>query len=102
MNNNKNIAYTFGLHGEPRELSLYSNGQRPGGTGFNSHTEFETNLWGPYSLLYDAYRGTLSSRRDGRGVTLTTRLNLVPPSLRMVEQHRQLPHTSSWCGAEPT
>jgi hypothetical protein len=51
-------------------------------------------LWGPPSLLYYGYRGLFLGGYSGRGVKLTTHLQLVPRSRK-----HPLPHTPSWRNA---
>jgi hypothetical protein len=53
---------------------------------------------GSLSLLFNGYRGLLLWRLRGRGVKLTTHLQLVPRS-RICGSIHPLPHTSSWRGA---
>jgi hypothetical protein len=55
------------------------------------HTE---RLWGPPNLLFNGYRGFFPRVLRGRGVKLTTHLQLVPRSREYGSIH-PLPHTRS-------
>jgi hypothetical protein len=55
-------------------------------------------LWGPPSLLFSGYRVLFPRGKSGRGVKLTTQLQLVPRSRKCGSKYR-LPHTPSWRGA---
>jgi hypothetical protein len=55
-------------------------------------------LWGPPSLLSNGYPMDLSQEKRGKGVKLTTHLQLVPRSRKRGSIH-PLPHTSSWRSA---
>jgi hypothetical protein len=82
-----------------RLLSRYSDGLPAGQSGFVSRQgqefSFLHNVWGPPSLLPYGYLGLFPREQSGRGVKLTTHLQLVPRS-RMVELYL---HTSSRRGA---
>jgi hypothetical protein len=52
-------------------------------------------LWGLPNLLFNGYRWLFSREQSGRGVKLTTHLQLVPRS-RKCESIHLLPHTPSW------
>jgi hypothetical protein len=55
-------------------------------------------LWGPPSPLSNGYRGLFPREESGRGVKLTTHLQLVPRSRKCGSIH-PLPHTPSWRSA---
>jgi hypothetical protein len=55
-------------------------------------------LWGPPNLLFSGYRRLFPRGGSGRGVKLTTHLQLVPTSRKRGPIH-QLPHTPSWRSA---
>jgi hypothetical protein len=65
---------------------IFSSPRRPG------------RLWGPHNLLYNGYRGLFPREYSGRGVKLTTHLQLVPRSI-ICGSIYPLPHTPSWCSA---
>jgi hypothetical protein len=55
-------------------------------------------LWGPPSLLSNGYHGLFTRGLSGRGVKLTTHLQLMPRSRKRGFIH-PLPHMSSWHSA---
>jgi hypothetical protein len=55
-------------------------------------------LWNPPSLLSNGYWGLFLQELSGRGVNLTTHLQLVPRSRKRGSIH-PLPYTSSWYSA---
>jgi hypothetical protein len=55
-------------------------------------------LWGPPNLLSNRYRRLFLRGQSGRGVKLTTHLQLVQSSRKCGSIH-PLPHTPSWCSA---
>jgi hypothetical protein len=70
----------------PVRLRIFSSPCRPG------------RLWGPSSLLSNRYPGQFPRGKIGRGVKLTTHLQLVPRSSKPGSIYH-LPHTSSWRNA---
>jgi hypothetical protein len=56
-------------------------------------------LWGPPNLLSNGYRRLFPRGLSGRGVKLTTHLQLVPRSRKCGPIH-PLPHTLSWRSAQ--
>jgi hypothetical protein len=67
--------------------------QVPVGSRIFSSPRLSDRLWDPPNLLFNGYRGKV-----GRGVKLTTHLQLVPRSRKYGSIH-PLPHTLSWHSA---
>jgi hypothetical protein len=70
----------------------------PAGSRIFSSPRRPVRLWGSPSLLSNGYWGLFPRGESGRGVTLTTHLQLAPRSRKRGSIH-PLPHTSSWRSA---
>jgi hypothetical protein len=70
----------------------------PGGSRILSFPRLSDRLWGPPNLLSNWYWGLFPRGLSGRGVKLTTHLQLVPSSRKCGSIHPLL-HTPSWRSA---
>jgi hypothetical protein len=85
MSRDSSVGVATGYWLDGREAGV----RIPVGSRLFSSPRRPHRLWSPHSLLSNAYRG-----QTGRGVTLSTHLQLVPTSIKRTSIH-QLPHAPS-------